>query len=148
MGIPQFRSAILKAQQIVGLENEWAGTNRMITLAKGYEVRARQLHPGTTPVGAITEDMLLDLCNIITHDEKEAIRRLAKAEFYGCFRISELLKMKITHVKEDSVILVDPKSQKALAIVKAPLSAAKRKAQGNTHENEAMAIHVEKKLSL
>ena len=109
ISIPQFRSALLKAQQIVGQKDEWAGSPRIITLAKGFEVRARQIHPGTLPVGAITEDMLTDLVQVMDHAEKDILARLAVAEFYGCFRISELLDMRVCDVKRRGFLSQRPK---------------------------------------
>lgn len=112
VGIPSFRCALLKAQEVTS-SIQWAKSDRMIRLAKGFELRAVEIHPDTTPVGAITEEMMTHLCETVVYEEKESLVRFIKAQFYGCFRVSEMLDLSVDSVTDTHVSMKDTKAKRA-----------------------------------
>lgn len=116
------RCALLKAQQMVGAEL-WAGERLYRDMAIVADRRAKNLNPSPLrPTGAITEEMLEQLIQWIEEDSqqipyKQLLSQFWRTEFYGCFRISELQKLKVSHViREGGVWLEDPKHKRQLSL--------------------------------
>ena len=110
-GLPHLgalRSALLKAQQAAHVE-EWAGLQCHIEWAKAASVVAWENKEALPGVGAITTDMLNDLVNYIDEAEEPLLGLVLQIEFFGCFRIGEVLEMKVDKLREDGVWLFNPK---------------------------------------
>ena len=115
------RCALLKAQQMMG-GILWANEPLYRDMAIVADLRARHLNPNPLrPPGAITEEMLEQLIQWMENDtqqipHKHLLAKFWRSEFYGCFRISELQKLKVSHViKEEGVWLEDPKHKRRIS---------------------------------
>lgn len=106
------RCALLKAQELL-FKAPWANGQEIIKETNGAERRAAWNSDDPTPVGAITQSMLEDLKGTVKHAFRIHIRLVMTAEFYGCFRLGELLKMDCEDIKQDFVLIRDPKTRLA-----------------------------------
>ena len=92
LDMTNFRCALLKAQQAARVD-EWAGLQCHIEMGKAASVIAIENRGEHAGVGAITKIMMQDLIGTID-EAQDPLLGLVLVEFFGCFRIGEVLNMR------------------------------------------------------
>lgn len=100
------RCALQKAQKLAGCP-EWANGAICKERTALAERQAERNHPGTLPVGAITEEMLDDMIGITNHPHIDMLSLFWQAEYYGCFRFNEIFNITAKQVRETGVELLE-----------------------------------------